>query len=102
MSSSSGMWTLEFAVRREYCNAYRFCLDLIRDTLLRIAKHYKAGESLPEEVYLKLLAAKTFRYGSLSLRQVGMLPDTTATRSSMRSTNNCLIILSNNNIGLLV
>ncbi|XP_072966459.1 probable cytosolic oligopeptidase A [Typha angustifolia] len=41
-----------------------------RDTLLRIAKHYETGESLPEEVYLKLLAAKTFRAGSLSLRQI--------------------------------
>jgi hypothetical protein len=35
-----------------------------------IAKHYETGESLPEEVYLKLLAARTFRAGSLSLRQV--------------------------------
>ncbi|XP_020578060.1 organellar oligopeptidase A, chloroplastic/mitochondrial-like isoform X2 [Phalaenopsis equestris] len=40
-----------------------------RDTLLSIAKHYETGESLPEEVYQKLLAAKTFRAGSLSLRQ---------------------------------
>lgn len=41
-----------------------------RDTLMSIAKHYETGESLPEEVYLKLLAAKTFRAGSLSLRQL--------------------------------
>lgn len=41
-----------------------------RDTLLSIAKHYETGESLPEDVYLKLLAAKTFRAGSFSLRQV--------------------------------
>lgn len=41
-----------------------------RDTLLSIAKHYETGESLPEEVYQKLLAAKTFRAGSLSLRQI--------------------------------
>ncbi|KAE8712601.1 putative cytosolic oligopeptidase A [Hibiscus syriacus] len=40
-----------------------------RDTLMSIAKHYETGESLPEEVYLKLLAARTFRAGSLSLRQ---------------------------------
>ncbi|OAY75194.1 Organellar oligopeptidase A, chloroplastic/mitochondrial [Ananas comosus] len=40
-----------------------------RDTLLSIAKHYETGESLPEDVYLKLLAAKTFRAGSFSLRQ---------------------------------
>lgn len=37
---------------------------------MSIAKHYETGESLPEEVYLKLLAARTFRAGSLSLRQV--------------------------------
>ncbi|XP_043711337.1 probable cytosolic oligopeptidase A isoform X3 [Telopea speciosissima] len=41
-----------------------------RDTLMSIAKHYESGESLPEEVYLKLLAARTFRAGSLSLRQI--------------------------------
>ncbi|KAB5547460.1 hypothetical protein DKX38_010866 [Salix brachista] len=41
-----------------------------RETLLGIAKHYETGESLPEEVYLKLLAARTFRAGSLSLRQL--------------------------------
>lgn len=38
---------------------------------MSIAKHYKTGESLPEDVYKKLLAARTFRAGSLSLRQVG-------------------------------
>ncbi|KAK9904357.1 hypothetical protein M0R45_000793 [Rubus argutus] len=41
-----------------------------RDTLMSIAKHYATGETLPEEVYLKLLAARTFRAGSLSLRQI--------------------------------
>eukprot|EP00268_Persea_americana_P068603 TRINITY_DN957_c0_g1_i3.p1 TRINITY_DN957_c0_g1~~TRINITY_DN957_c0_g1_i3.p1 ORF type:complete len:828 (+),score=172.81 TRINITY_DN957_c0_g1_i3:311-2794(+) len=41
-----------------------------RDTLMSIAKHYETGENLPEEVYLKLLAARTFRAGSLSLRQL--------------------------------
>ncbi|XP_078430635.1 putative cytosolic oligopeptidase A [Wolffia australiana] len=41
-----------------------------RDTLMSIAKHYETGESLPEEVYQKLLAARTFRAGSLSLRQI--------------------------------
>ncbi|CAK7339753.1 unnamed protein product [Dovyalis caffra] len=40
------------------------------ETLMGIAKHYETGESLPEEVYLKLLAARTFRAGSLSLRQL--------------------------------
>lgn len=41
-----------------------------RDTLMSIAKHYETGEPLPEQVYQKLLAARTFRAGSLSLRQV--------------------------------
>ncbi|CAA7027203.1 unnamed protein product [Microthlaspi erraticum] len=41
-----------------------------RVTLMSIAKHYQTGETLPEEVYKKLLAAKTFRAGSLSLRQL--------------------------------
>ncbi|KAJ4840424.1 hypothetical protein Tsubulata_009264 [Turnera subulata] len=41
-----------------------------RETLMGIAKHYETGESLPEEVYLKLLAARTYRAGSLSLRQL--------------------------------
>lgn len=41
-----------------------------RDTLMGIAKHYETGESLPEDVYKKLLAARTFRAGSLSLRQI--------------------------------
>lgn len=37
---------------------------------MSIAKHYQTGETLPEEVYKKLLAARTFRAGSFSLRQV--------------------------------
>ncbi|KAM7520324.1 hypothetical protein LguiB_019286 [Lonicera macranthoides] len=41
-----------------------------RDTLMSIAKHYETGEALPEEIYLKLLAARTFRAGSQSLRQI--------------------------------
>lgn len=40
---------------------------------MSIAKHYETGEALPEDVYLRLLAAKTFRAGSLSLRQVSSL-----------------------------
>ncbi|KAJ4776364.1 Oligopeptidase A-like [Rhynchospora pubera] len=41
-----------------------------KETLLGLAKHYETGEPLPEEIYSKLLAAKTFRAGSLSLRQI--------------------------------
>ncbi|KAI3961857.1 hypothetical protein MKW98_022062 [Papaver atlanticum] len=41
-----------------------------RNTLLSLAKHYETGEALPEEIYLELLAARTFRAGSLDLRQI--------------------------------
>ncbi|KAL2527871.1 Organellar oligopeptidase A [Forsythia ovata] len=41
-----------------------------RDTLMSIGKHYETGESIPDEIYQKLLAARTFRAGSLSLRQI--------------------------------
>lgn len=44
-----------------------------RDTLMGIAKHHETGETLPEDIYLKLLAARTFRAGSLSLRQVSAI-----------------------------
>ncbi|CAK8540397.1 unnamed protein product [Lathyrus sativus] len=41
-----------------------------KETLMGIAKHYETGEALPEEVYLKLVAARTYRAGSQSLRQL--------------------------------
>ncbi|XP_056689620.1 probable cytosolic oligopeptidase A isoform X1 [Spinacia oleracea] len=41
-----------------------------RDTLLGIAKHYETGETLPEDIFNKILAARTFRAGSMSLRQL--------------------------------
>ncbi|KAK4490531.1 hypothetical protein RD792_001211 [Penstemon davidsonii] len=41
-----------------------------RDTLMSIGKHYETGESFPEDIYKKLLAARTFRAGSQSLRQL--------------------------------
>ncbi|XP_047315714.1 probable cytosolic oligopeptidase A [Impatiens glandulifera] len=41
-----------------------------RDTLMGIAKHYETGETLPDDIYLKLLAARTYRAGSFSLRQL--------------------------------
>ncbi|XP_057484174.1 organellar oligopeptidase A, chloroplastic/mitochondrial-like isoform X1 [Actinidia eriantha] len=41
-----------------------------RDTLMSIAKHYETGDSLPEELCLKLISARTFRAGSLLLRQL--------------------------------
>lgn len=39
---------------------------------MSIAKHYEIGECLPEDIYQKLLAARTFRAGTISLRQVSV------------------------------
>ena len=50
-----------------------WCYD--RPTLFGMAKHYKTGETLPEEYYQKLVAAKNYMSGSAMLRQLhfGML-----------------------------
>lgn len=45
-----------------------WCYD--RATLMGMAHHYKTGEALPEEIYQRLLAARTFMSGSATLRQV--------------------------------
>ncbi|MEM7726156.1 MAG: M3 family metallopeptidase [Cyanobacteria bacterium P01_A01_bin.45] len=45
-----------------------WCYD--RPTLMGMAKHYQTGESLPEEYYQKLLAAKNYMSGSGMLRQI--------------------------------
>ncbi|MEL7036356.1 MAG: M3 family metallopeptidase [Cyanobacteria bacterium J06592_8] len=45
-----------------------WCYD--RATLFGMAKHYQTGESLPEHYYQKLLAARTYRSGSMMLRQL--------------------------------
>ncbi|MGV2826950.1 M3 family metallopeptidase [Myxosarcina sp. GI1(2024)] len=45
-----------------------WCYD--RATLLGMAKHYQTGETLPEEYYQKLLAAKNYMSGSAMLRQL--------------------------------
>jgi oligopeptidase A len=45
-----------------------WCYD--RATLLGMAKHYKTGETLPEEYYEKLLAARNYMSGSAMLRQL--------------------------------
>ncbi|WP_019504192.1 M3 family metallopeptidase [Pleurocapsa sp. PCC 7319] len=50
-----------------------WCYD--RPTLFGMAKHYQTGETLPEEYYQKLVAAKNYMSGSAMLRQLhfGML-----------------------------
>jgi oligopeptidase A len=45
-----------------------WCYD--RTTLMGMARHWQSGESLPEDEYRKLLAARTFMGGSATLRQV--------------------------------
>lgn len=41
-----------------------------RDTLLKLARHYETGEPLPEDLYQKIVAARSFMAGSAVLRQV--------------------------------
>ena len=45
-----------------------WCYD--RPTLFGMATHYETGETLPEEYYQKLLAAKNYMSGSVMLRQL--------------------------------
>lgn len=41
-----------------------------KETLMGMAKHYKTGETLPEELFYKLYESKTFRAGQMMLRQI--------------------------------
>ncbi len=41
-----------------------------RPTLLSLAKHYQTGATLPDDLYEKLVAAKTFQAGTMLLRQL--------------------------------
>ncbi|MEO0376231.1 MAG: M3 family metallopeptidase, partial [Cyanobacteria bacterium P01_A01_bin.17] len=45
-----------------------WCYD--RSTLMGMARHYETGESLPEEYFQRLVAARTYMSGSMTLRQV--------------------------------
>lgn len=45
-----------------------FCYE--RKTLYSFAKHYENGELLPEQLYQRMLAARTFRAGTMTLRQL--------------------------------
>lgn len=45
-----------------------WCYD--KPTLYSFAKHYQTGEPLPEDMFKRLKAAKTFRSGTMMLRQV--------------------------------
>jgi oligopeptidase A len=41
-----------------------------KETLLGMAKHYKTGETLPEETFEKVRAARSYRAGMMMLRQL--------------------------------
>merc|ERR1712224_720171 len=41
-----------------------------KTTLMSFAKHYKTGETLPDDLYDKLVAAKNYRSGTMMLRQL--------------------------------
>ncbi len=41
-----------------------------RETLLTLARHYETGEPLPDDLYQKIVAARTFMTGNAILRQV--------------------------------
>lgn len=45
-----------------------WCYD--KPTLYSFAKHYQTGEPLPEDMFKRLKEAKTFRSGTMMLRQV--------------------------------
>lgn len=45
-----------------------WCYD--RPTLMGMARHYETGEPLPEHYYQKLLAARNYMSGSMTLRQL--------------------------------
>jgi Zn-dependent oligopeptidase len=48
-----------------------WCYD--KPTLYSFARHYQTGEALPEDMFDKIKAARTFRSGTDTLRQVRCL-----------------------------
>ncbi len=68
-SGASGINNVEWdAVELPSQFMENWCYD--RPTLFGMAKHYQTGETLPEEYYQKLVAAKNYMSGSGMLRQL--------------------------------
>ena len=68
-SSAAGINNVEWdAVELPSQFMENWCYD--RQTLMGMAKHYQTGESLPEQYYQKLVAAKNYMSGTGMLRQV--------------------------------
>ena len=68
-SGASGINNVEWdAVELPSQFMENWCYD--RPTLFGMAKHYQTGETLPEEYYQKLVAAKNYLSGSGMLRQL--------------------------------
>jgi oligopeptidase A len=68
-SSAAGINNVEWdAVELPSQFMENWCYD--RQTLMGMAKHYQTGESLPEEYYQKLVAAKNYMSGTGMLRQI--------------------------------
>jgi oligopeptidase A len=68
-SSAAGINNVEWdAVELPSQFMENWCYD--HQTLMGMAKHYQTGESLPEEYYQKLVAAKNYMSGTGMLRQI--------------------------------
>ncbi|MBD2493061.1 M3 family metallopeptidase [Nostoc sp. FACHB-280] len=68
-SSAAGVNNVEWdAVELPSQFMENWCYE--RPTLFGMAKHYETGEPLPEHYYQKLLAARNYMSGSLTLRQI--------------------------------
>ena len=57
-----------------------------RESLLRMSKHYKTGEAIPDELLGKLVKSKTANAGTFNLRQIllGTFDQAIHTRAQVR------------------
>ena len=52
------------------------CRPYEREVIFSIGKHYKTNETLPEELYQKIAAARNYRLGQASFAMSALQPDT--------------------------